>query len=128
MTNKGHLYFEIQADDPARAIRFYSRVFDWKFSEVKGLPIQYWSIETGGSRGGLLQSPAPKPPQRSATNAFVCSVEVENFDATAAEIAAAGGIVALGKFAVPGTCWQGYFIDLDGNTFGIFEVNANAGK
>jgi predicted enzyme related to lactoylglutathione lyase len=65
---------------------------------------------------------------RSATNAFVCSVEVENFDATAAKITSGGGTIALGKFAVPGTCWQGYFIDLDGNTFGIFQVDPNAGR
>jgi predicted enzyme related to lactoylglutathione lyase len=128
MKNRGHLYFEIQADDSARAIRFYSAVFGWEFTEVKGLPIPYWSIETGGSRGGLLQSPAAKPPMRSATNAFVCSVEVENFDATAAKITSGGGTIALGKFAVPGTCWQGYFIDLDGNTFGIFQVDPNAGR
>jgi len=128
MPNHGHLYFEIQADDPARAVRFYTAVFDWKFTPVPGLPIPYWSIETGGSRGGLLQSPAPKPPARSATNAFVCSIEVQNFDAIAAKIAAAGGAIALGKFAVPGTCWQGYFIDLDGNTFGIFQVDPNARK
>jgi uncharacterized protein len=74
MKNHGHLYFEVQADDPNRAIRFYSSVFDWKFTEIKGLPIPYWSIETGGSRGGLLRSPAAKPPARSATNAFVCSI------------------------------------------------------
>jgi len=128
MPNHGHLYFEIQADDPARAARFYTDVFDWRFTPVPGLPIPYWSIETGGSRGGLLQSPPPKPPARSATNAFVCSIEVQVFDAIAAKIAAAGGAIALGKFAVPGVCWQGYFIDLDGNTFGIFQVDPNAGK
>src|ERR671926_288044 len=56
--NRGHIYFEIQADDPARAISFYSRVFGWKFEELKGLPVPYWRIETGGSRGGLLKRPA----------------------------------------------------------------------
>ena len=30
------------------------------------------------------------------------------------------------KFAVPGKCWQGYFLDADHNTFGILEVDANA--
>ena len=30
--NKGHIYFEIQADDTKRAIDFYSQVFGWKFS------------------------------------------------------------------------------------------------
>jgi uncharacterized protein len=128
MKNHGHLYFEIQADDPERAIRFYTAAFDWQFTHIKKSPINYWSIETGGSRGGLLQSPAPKPAPRSATNAFCVSVEVEIFDATAAKISTAGGTVALPKFAVPATCWQGYFIDLDGNTFGIFQVDPNAGK
>lgn len=32
--NKGHIYFEIQADDPARAVHFYSQVFGWKFGEI----------------------------------------------------------------------------------------------
>jgi hypothetical protein len=124
--NAGHVYFEIQADDPQRAIKFYVQVFGWKFSEVKGLPIQYWAIETGGSRGGLLKRPAKTPPPQCGTNAFVCSLEVANFDSTAQTIEQLGGIVALPKFAVPDTCWQGYFIDLDGNTFGIFQVDPNA--
>ena len=126
--SKGHIYFEIQADDPRRAANFYSKVFGWKFSEVPGLPIQYWTIETGGSRGGLLERPAPRPPAQTGANAFVCSLEVESFDTIAKEIEKVGGIVALPKFAVPGTCWQGYFIDTEGNTFGIFQVDANAGK
>jgi uncharacterized protein len=124
--SSGHIYFEIQADDPKRAIDFYSGTFGWKFSLVEGLPIPYWTIETGGSRGGLLQRPAKTPPQGCGTNAFVCSLEVENFDATAKKIEQRGGIVALPKFAVPKTCWQGYFLDPDGNTFGIFQVDASA--
>ena len=126
--NKGHIYFEIQADDPKRAIDFYSQSFGWKFSQVEGLPIPYWRIETGGSRGGLLKRPAKAPPAQSGTNAFVCSLEVEDFDATAKAILKLGGIVALPKFAVAGTCWQGYFVDTEGNMFGIFEVDENAGK
>ena len=124
--NSGHIYFEIQADDPKRALDFYSRIFAWKFSEVKGLPVAYWTIETGGARGGLLQRSAKTPPPQCGTNAFVCSLEVENFDATANMIQQLGGIVALPKFAVPDTCWQGYFVDPEGNTFGIFEVDPNA--
>lgn len=27
------------------------------------------------------------------------------------------------KFAIAGRCWQGYFVDLDNNVFGIFEVD-----
>jgi predicted enzyme related to lactoylglutathione lyase len=124
--SKGHIYFEIQADDPARAINFYSHVFQWKFTEMKGLPVAYWIIETGGSRGGLLKRPAPAPPPQCGTNAFVCSLEVEDFDASANIIGQMGGVVAFPKFAVPQTCWQGYFLDLDGNTFGIFQPDPDA--
>ena len=28
---------------------------------------------------------------------------------------------------VEGRCWQGYFFDTEGNTFGIFEVDGKAG-
>jgi predicted enzyme related to lactoylglutathione lyase len=123
---RGPSYFEIQADDTARAVNFYNQVFGWKFTKAHGLPIEYWRIETGGSRGGLLKRPAKTPPPMSGTNAFVCSIEVDDFHAVAKIILTLGGIVAMPKFAVPKTCWQGYFIDTEGNTFGIFQVDTSA--
>lgn len=121
-----NIYFEIQADDTARAIDFYSKVFGWQFSETPGLPIAYWRIAANGSQGGLLQRPVPRPPGQSGTNAFVCSFEVEDYDSTEKQIMQLGGVVAMPKFAVPGRCWQGYYLDPEGNTFGIFEVNEQA--
>jgi predicted enzyme related to lactoylglutathione lyase len=41
-------------------------------------------------------------------------------------IAKQGGSVALPKFAVPSMGWQGYFLDTEGNTFGVFEPDASA--
>ena len=122
----GHFYFEIQADDIARAANLYKGAFGWSFEKADGLPIEYWRIETGGARGGLLKRPAQPPPPECGTNAFVCSIEVENFDETSEKILSLGGEVALPKFAIPGTCWQGYFVDTEGNTFGIFEVDESA--
>jgi predicted enzyme related to lactoylglutathione lyase len=121
-------YFEIQAADPKRAIDFYRTVFGWTFTRVEGLPVEYWRVQTDGSRGGLLRRPAPAPAPQQGTNAFVCSMEVAEFDAVARRIADAGGIVALPKFAVPGVCWQGYFLDPEGNTFGIFQPDEAAGR
>jgi uncharacterized protein len=119
-------YFEIQADEVPRALKFYSEVFGWRFTKVEGLPVEYWRIETEAQRGGLLQRPAPTPPPQSGTNAFVSSMEVKDFDAVSEKILALGGSIALPKFAVPYTCWQGYFLDTEGNTFGVFEVDAQA--
>ncbi len=124
--NGGPSYFEIQVDDADRAVTFYSEVFGWKFIEATGLDTRYFRIETASSRGGLLKRVFPKPAPQSGTNAFVCSIEVKSFDDTAEKIVAAGGLVALPKFAVPGTCWQGYFVDTEGNVFGVFQVDLEA--
>jgi predicted enzyme related to lactoylglutathione lyase len=119
-------YFEIQADDTSRAVAFYRAIFGWTFTKAEGLPVEYWRIETEGPRGGLLKRPAKTPPPSHGTNAFVCSMEVANFDATAAKILSAGGQIALPKFAVSGVCWQGYFVDTESNTFGIFQPDPAA--
>jgi predicted enzyme related to lactoylglutathione lyase len=120
-------YFEIQATDPGNLVEFYKNVFDWKFTRDENLPIEYYRIETEGMFGGLLKRPVQTPPTHCGTNAFTCSVQVANFDAIAEKILKNGGQVAMPKFAVPGKCWQGYFIDIDNNVFGLFEVDERAG-
>jgi predicted enzyme related to lactoylglutathione lyase len=119
-------YFEIQADDCARAARFYGELFGWQFKRIEGLPIEYWRIDMQGAPGGLLKRPAKTPPPMHGTNAYVCSMEVASFDATAQKASALGAQVAMPKFAVPGVCWQGYFVDTEGNTFGILQHDPNA--
>jgi predicted enzyme related to lactoylglutathione lyase len=119
-------YFEIQSSRPEREIKFYARVFGWRFIKEELVPIEYYRIETDSISGGLLERPAKIPPGESGTNAYVCSVQVENFDRVAETILTNGGQTAMAKFAVPGRCWQGYFLDPDHNTFGIFEADANA--
>lgn len=119
-------YFEIQSSDPARDIKFYETVFGWQFTREFSVPIEYYRIATNGIHGGLLKRPAAVPSHESGTNAFTCSIQVESFDQSAELIEEIGGKIALPKFAVPGKCWQGYFMDPDNNTFGIFEADENA--
>ena len=126
------VHFEIQADDPERAIRFYRKVFGWKIEKWPDME-DYWIIMTAereskepGISGGLQKRPAATPPQECGTNAYVCTVQVEDFDATASLIEGAGGQVALPKFALEGMAWQGYFLDSEGNTFGIHQPDENA--
>jgi len=119
-------YFEIQSSDPEREISFYKNVFGWKFTKEEIGAIEYFRIETESMFGGLLKRPAKVPPMESGTNAFCCSIQVENFDQTQELILKEGGRIVLPKFAIAGKCWQGYFIDADNNVFGIFEVDENA--
>ena len=78
-----------------------------------------------GINGGLLPRPTKTSPS-GGTNAFVCTVVVDNFDAYAKKILKAGGKVAMPKFAIPGMAWQGYFLDTEGNTFGLHQADEKA--
>ena len=125
------VHFEIQAEKPERAIEFYKAIFGWDFQKWGEKP--YWMIMTAekgstepGINGGLLPRPAEMPPMQCGTNAFVCTVQVENFDEVAKKIEAAGGAVAMPKFALPKMAWQGYFLDTEGNTFGLHQTDENA--
>lgn len=120
------VYFEIQANDPQKSIEFYTNVFGWNFIKQDGLPIEYYRIETSGIEGGMFKRPAETPPLNCGTNAFTCIMEVENFDAMADKIIQNGGQIAMPKFAIPGRCWQGYFLDSDHNVFGIFQIDHSA--
>ena len=126
------VHFEIQADDLERAKSFYGAVFDWKFEDYghfTGSP--YWGVVTGpdeemGINGGLMPRPAPAPGPGHGLAAFVCTIGVEDFDETAAKVLAAGGQVALPKMALTGMAWQGYFLDTEGNTFGVHQPDPEA--
>ena len=126
-------HFEIQAEKPERAAKFYTDIFGWKIEKWEGGSMEYWMIMTApkdskelGINGGLLKRPAKTPPEQCGTNAFVCTVVVDNFDAYAKKILKAGGKVAMPKFAIPGMAWQGYFIDTEGNTFGLHQADEKA--
>lgn len=126
------LHFEIQAEDVDRAREFYEAVFDWSFEDWGGVTgTTYWGIVTGpddqpGINGGLLGRSAPTPPSGRGTNAYVCTVEVENYDEAERRILEAGGQVALPKMALTGMAWQGYYLDTEGNTFGIHQPDPEA--
>lgn len=58
-------HFEIPAEKPERAIRFYEKIFGWKFERWNG-PMEYWNISTGdshpGINGGLMARRDPAQP------------------------------------------------------------------
>jgi len=129
------VHFEIQAENPERAMKFYKDVFGWSFEQWGEQ--KYWMVMTAekdskepGINGGMLPRPANPgaggAPKECGANAYVCTVQVEHFDETAKKIEGAGGVVASPKFALPAMAWQGYFLDTEGNTFGVHQPDANA--
>lgn len=58
------VHFEIHAENPQRAIDFYTKLFGWQFSQWGGE--SYWLVKTGeqgtpGIDGGLLPRRGPRP-------------------------------------------------------------------
>ena len=128
----GPTHFEIYVDDIERAKAFYGAAFGWTFedfSQLTGSP--YWGIVAGaegepGINGGLLERSGPAPAPGSGANAFVCTMEVADYDDTERKILAAGGEVAVPRMALPGMAWQGYYLDPEGTTFGLHQPDAEA--
>jgi predicted enzyme related to lactoylglutathione lyase len=125
-------YFEIHAEDLSRAQRFYSDIFGWKFEKWENKAtgsMDYYQINTGdsepGINGGLLRKPVISregvPP-----NAFVITISVGDIDETIKKIVTAEGKEAMGKFPLPGIGWTAYYLDTEGNIFGIFQEDKKA--
>ena len=126
------VHFEIHAADPERAILFYKEVFGWDFPKWMDEPA-YWGVMTAeeeskepGINGGLMQRRGEGPTEGAAVNAFVCTVQVDSFDAIHEKIVKAGGTVAVPKHAIPNMAWQGYYKDTEGNIFGVHQPDENA--
>ena len=126
------VHFEIQVDDVERARTFYGAVFGWNFQDwSQHSDTDYWGVVTGpddeaGINGGLLRRVGPAPGPTAGANAFVCTVVVEDYDESRRLILDAGGREVQPKTALTGMAWQGYFLDPEGNLFGIHQPDPDA--
>ncbi len=122
------VHFEIHADDPERAVRFYQSALDWQFHKWDG-PVDYWLITTGpagtpGIDGGMVRRQGPI--DGTAVTAFVCSVDVPSVDDYTRRATAAGGQVVVPKMPIPGVGWLSYCKDTEGNIFGLYQRDPSA--
>ncbi len=126
------VHFEIHAGDLQRAVEFYRTVFDWQVEDWGGyVGAPYFGLITGpddqpGINGAILGRGSENPGQGGPVGGAVITVQVDDFDATAQKILAAGGTVALPKMALTGMAWQGYFLDTENNVFGIHQPDPDA--
>ena len=122
------VHFEIHAADPDRAVNFYKSLFGWEFQKWEG-PMEYWLVTTGpndqpGINGGLVRRQGEVDGQ--AVIAYVCTVDVENLDASVQTAVDKGGQIALPKMPIPGMGWLAYCKDTEGNIFGMMQGDPNA--
>ncbi len=111
------VHFELPADDPDRAVKFYETAFGWKIQKWDG-PMDYWLVMTGpdgepGINGGIMR--------RMDTEGTRNTVSVPSVDEYTEKILAAGGTLVMPKEVVPGVGTMASFRDSEGNLFGIIQ-------
>lgn len=124
------VHFEIHADDPGRAQKFYEQTLGWTFHRWDG-PMPYWLITTGpdsqpGINGGMLQRHGEPAIDGQPVNSYVCTAGVESVDVCVQKALDAGGTIALPKMPIPGIGWLAYCKDTEGNIFGMMQSDPDA--
>jgi uncharacterized protein len=111
-------HFELDADNPQRAIKFYQNVFGWEVERWADQP--YWLVMTGdASEPGIDGAIRPRTPGGSTTN----TIEVTSVDEFLAKIVSAGGTIVEPKMTVPKVGVMAYCRDTEGNVFGIIQMD-----
>jgi len=121
-------HFAINADDLPRARRFYENVFGWRF-QAWGPP-GFYMIDTESApmtvpiRGSLQQRRQLVPGLR--TNAFECTISVEDIQAAAAAVEANGGTIIMPICTLAGIGRLFFFQDPEGNQAGAMHYDDKA--
>jgi predicted enzyme related to lactoylglutathione lyase len=127
MSNKV-LHFDIFADDPKRAERFYSEALGWKFEKWDG-PMEYWMITAGsesekGINGGMSKREGEWAKKGASIGAV--TIGTDDLDVALEKIKNAGGKVVMEKAAIAGVGWMANFKDPEGNVLGIMQEDPDA--
>lgn len=114
-------HFAINADDTARAQRFYGEVFGWTFKPW-GPPDFYQTQDAGEGVRGALQGRREVDGQRMP--GLELTFGVDDIAATVAAITAAGGRILTAPFHIHGVGHLVWFQDTEGNIAGAMQYEA----
>jgi hypothetical protein len=121
-------HFAINADDVNRALRFYEKVFGWKF-QAYGPPGFYMVDEQSAKatvplRGSLQKRReiVPGVPMRG----FECTISVDDINATGAAIEKNGGKIVMPICTLAGVGQLLFFQDPEGNIAGAMQYDPKA--
>lgn len=115
------IHFDISADEPERAIKFYRDVFGWSIQKWDG-PVDYWLVETGTGRSGIDGGIA----LRKEHEMTIVTIAVSSVDDALQKIEQAGGTIIQPSTSIKSVGYVAYCRDTEGNIFAIMEEDASA--
>jgi predicted enzyme related to lactoylglutathione lyase len=128
------VHFEIPADDPERAAKFYRELFGWDIKHMgpAGGGGDYWLVQTvptdaegqptePGVNGGLMHRMMPGQTP-------VNYISVENVDEFARKAERLGAKLVVPKMPVPGMGWFSQLKDTEENIFAIWQHDPAAAE
>lgn len=116
-------YLDFSADDPDRAVNFYSKVFGWQINKWDG-PREYWEIKTGESNEPGIDGGLSKRERIGEwTTPFINILSIDQY---ISKIESNGGKIIQAKTTIPSIGYTLLFKDTESNTIGLFEENKEA--
>ena len=118
------VHFEIAADDLDKLASFYRETLGWTIEPGSPESQEYLLIATGGEDdapgGGMMKKMVP---EQGLLNYYGVA-NIEEFNAKVREN---GGQVVMEKMPVPGMGYFSVCLDPEGNPFGLWLDDENAG-
>jgi predicted enzyme related to lactoylglutathione lyase len=112
------VHFEVPADDAARAKDFWGSLFGLEFQSYDG-PVEYHMFQNDDQTGGAVY------PRQEGEKGLITYFNVDDIDAARRRIQELGGN-ADDKAPVPGMGWYARAEDTEGNSFSLWQTDANA--
>jgi predicted enzyme related to lactoylglutathione lyase len=129
------VHFELPADNPERAAKFYRELFGWDITRWEGSAderegFEYWMVRTvptdangqpsrPGVNGGIMRRMFPG-------QAPVNYINVESVDEFVQRAQRLGAKVMMAKQPVPGMGWFAQLTDTEGSVFAVWELDRTA--
>ena len=121
----GIVHFEIPADDQGRATDFYRETFQWTINAMPEMDYNVVVTTPSDEQTGMPKSPGAINgglfAREGELTTPIITVDVEDIDATLAQVEKLGGSVVKPKDAIPGMGFYAYFKDTEGNVLGLWQ-------
>jgi predicted enzyme related to lactoylglutathione lyase len=123
------VHFEIPADDPTRASKFYTDAFGWNIMKYEG-PMAYWMLGTTESdKNGTPKNPGSinggMGKREGPLKSIVVTIMVDDIEKALTKVEKAGGKTVEKKQAVGDMGFAAYFKDSEGNVVGLFQATGH---